>query len=214
MQLLIANWKSHKTYTEALEWMRIFTSFDLHSLSQELEIVICPPAPLLLALVPYTANHAITLGTQDISPALPGAHTGEVTGENLVGLVKYVIIGHSETRRDLHEDEETIEKKIEQAKRFSIRPIVCVNQTTKTDYDVDILAFEPEESVGTQHPTDVNTMAQFKSHLEIKPDYFLYGGSVESENAKDYLENNLVNGFLVGTNSLDPLNFYAIAQQF
>lgn len=214
MKYLIANWKSYKTHSDATEWMRIFTSFDLASLSNNLEIIICPSYPLIESIKPFIQSFPISLGAQDISTLSPGMHTGEVSGQNLSGLVKYVIIGHSERRENNKENDEIINLKIGQARLFAIKPIVCVNTNTSIDYDCDFVAYEPVEAIGSDHPASVDNVSQFKNKFKYPPKNFIYGGSVSSENASEYLDNNLVNGFLVGTHSLDPLSFYSLARMF
>src|SRR3989338_11263778 len=214
MQFLIANWKSHKTIGDAVEWMNIFTSFSLSSLSPELKIVVCPTFPLLAPIVNIAQNHLIKLGSQDISQFSVGAHTGEVSGENLSGLVEYVIIGHSERRINNKESEESVRNKINQAKSFSIEPIVCINANTNTNYDTNIIVFEPVSSIGSGHVDSRQHVIDFKSSLKKQYQHFLYGGSVTVENTKNYLERRIVDGLLVGANSLDPLSFFSIAKQF
>ena len=223
-KLLIANWKSHKTLTDGLEWMRIFTSFDLTLLHHQLQIVICPPASLLYPLKIFIEQYpTITLGAQDIASNPAGAHTGEISAENLVGLIQYVIIGHSEIRKKYNLTEEEIKAKITIAQKFAFNPIVCINEKTKLDYDADIVVFEPPSAInyGTPHVKTVEEVKNVKQKLlvpevegETQPSTFLYGGSVSPDNADDFLKDDVVDGFLVGTNSLDPLSFFSIAQKF
>lgn len=216
-KLLIANWKSHKTVTDAIEWMRIFTSFNLSSLSETVEIIICPSAPLLFPLKKSIEQFPnIKLGVQDISQYPAGAHTGEISAENLVGLTDYILINHSETKKIKQISDRDIKSKLEIAQNFGFIPILCCNEKPDSDITADILVYEPLSSInyGTPHPGSIDSIVNFKQKLNQSYTKFLYGGSVSPENATDYLSDDLVDGFLVGTNSLDPLSFYSIAQKF
>ena len=113
--LIAANWKMHLNVSSA--------SIYLNHLNKEvpvhrnIEVVI---APSLLALQPLSleADHRkIKLAAQNAYHKDEGAFTGEVSFTMLRGLVKYVIIGHSERRLYFHEDLEMIRDKVENAKQ-------------------------------------------------------------------------------------------------
>jgi len=53
-----------------------------------------------------------------------------------------------------------------------------------------------------------------KEKLKLASDVkFIYGGSVNEENADYYLENREINGLLIGGASLDPQRFYKIIKR-
>ena len=59
-----------------------------------------------------------------------GAFTGEVSAPMLKEIgVDYCVIGHSERRQYFAETDETVNKKIKQAFKYSIIPILCVGET-------------------------------------------------------------------------------------
>jgi len=83
-----------------------------------------------------------------------------------------------------------------------------------------IVAYEPIWAIGTGNadkPEDSAEMAEFiKKTLSAKPytlnPKVLYGGSVNSQNAKAFLVQKDIDGALVGGASLDPKEFQKIAE--
>lgn len=94
------------------------------------EIVICPPATLLMAAAEICEGTSILLGGQDCHPDQSGAFTGDISAEMLkdAGAV-YVIVGHSERRTGHLETNETVRIKASAALRGGLVPIICVGET-------------------------------------------------------------------------------------
>ena len=111
---IVGNWKLNFTVGEA--------SIYLHKLLKtlpnyrDLEVVV---APSTLALQPLS----LQVDRRDT-----GAYTGETSFAQLRGLVDYVIIGHSERRYILREDDKMIAKKVAAAIRNHITPILCIGE--------------------------------------------------------------------------------------
>lgn len=65
-----------------------------------------------------------------------GAYTGEISGSMLKSIgVEYVIIGHSERRQYFAETDETVNKKVKEALRNDLKPIVCVGESLEQRED-------------------------------------------------------------------------------
>ncbi len=65
------------------------------------EVLVCPPATLLHALVDTVRGTPSDLGGQTCHTAVSGAHTGDISAEMLKDVgASYVIVGHSERRTD------------------------------------------------------------------------------------------------------------------
>ena len=224
MKYLIANWKLHKTVHEAKQWLTDFQT-GLHDKAtirnklenKELAVVICPPYPLFLAIkdeVDKLPN--VFLGSQDISAHPEGSYTGEVGGATLQELIQFSLIGHSERRKYLNESDSIIGLKSEQALQHKITPIVCVrNAGDAIPVGVKIVAYEPLESIGTGKNASVASVRSVFTEIAAKGNFtYLYGGSVDPQNAEEYLQMPEISGFLVGTSSLDPFTFLNLAACF
>lgn len=209
-KLIIANWKMNpETLIKA---KRLFNAV------KKTKAIICPPFPYLSV---FKYNF---LCAQDCHWEESGAFTGEVSPKRLKNLgVKYVIIGHSE-RRALGETEEIIEKKLKAALKAGLIPILCVgekkgenakkviNKQLKKNLKGVIIAYEPVWAIGTGNFCSANKANKVREFIKEKLDNkILYGGSVNSKIAKDYLKIGF-DGLLVGGASLDAEEFRKIAK--
>ena len=70
----------------------------------------------------------VGIGAQNVHHELQGAYTGEISAPMLAGLADWVILGHSERRRDAAETDEQIGRKLGRAVDAGIRPILCVGE--------------------------------------------------------------------------------------
>lgn len=106
----------------------------LRSLANEkTEIILCPAFPALdnLSLILRKENPAdLKIGAQDVFWEEKGAFTGEVSVKMLKEAdCRYVIVGHSERRKNLGETDEMVNKKVKILLENDLTPIVCVGET-------------------------------------------------------------------------------------
>lgn len=215
MKYFIANWKANKNLQEAEDWINQFLK--LYQPNEDKMVIICPPSPFLISLkqkINRTKN--LKLGSQNISSFETGAYTGEITAQSLVGLADYVIIGHHERRKYFEETNEVIRKKIYLAKKYQLEPILCLSE--KKDWlandQINLVAYEPVSAIGSGKNESVERVIQLKNQLHLQPTtVYLYGGSVNENNAFSYLKNDQINGLLIGGSSLNPVSFYKIIAQ-
>ena len=92
--------------------------------------VICPPFVCLAAVRDALAEEDpdVAVGAQNVHHELAGAYTGEVSAPMLAGLATWVIVGHSERRRDAGETDELIGASSARALEAGLRPILCVGE--------------------------------------------------------------------------------------
>jgi len=129
--LIAGNWKMHKTLAEARELVSsLRAGLESSSDSLGVDVLICPPFPLLFPMAKALAGSRIQLGAQNAHFEKQGAFTGEVS----VPMVKetgctYVIIGHSERRQLFHEGGDLLAKKVRAVAGAGLGVIYCVGET-------------------------------------------------------------------------------------
>lgn len=213
-KIIVANWKLNPA-TEA-EAEKLAKESDVEGL------IICPPFPFLRAVAKVIKK--AKLGAQDLS------------NSQLKDLcVEYVIIGHSD-RRKLGETDEMVAKKIAAALKDGLKSILCVGETRaerdsgKAKEVVErevriglsltnnlklktknlIVAYEPIWAIGTGNPDTPENMLEMVRL--IKGERMIYGGSVTSKNAEDFLKHKEISGALVGAASLDSAEIRKIVK--
>ena len=125
--IVAANWKMHTIPADAGELARTIAS---RTRIPGVIRVICPPFVALGAVrdALAEADPSVEIGAQNIHHELQGAFTGEISAPMLAGLATWVIVGHSERRRDAGETDELIGRKIGRAVEAGLRPILCVGE--------------------------------------------------------------------------------------
>lgn len=211
--LIVGNFKSNKTTSEALDWFDKFSK-DFRA-NPDKEIVICPSFTSIPYLHRSITDRAlkIYLGAQNISLFEEGPFTGEINAEQIKEFCRYCLVGHSERRSNFSEDLESINKKIKNLIRQEITPIVCISELNQIEGIDDlgkcIIAFEPISAVGSGQAEDPGSARSFAEKLrQTFPGKILYGGSVDSANVSSYTSS--FDGVLVGAESLDPQKFLEI----
>ena len=213
-------------------------------------------APTMLALQPVSLqlnNRKFKLAAQNFYWRDEGAFTGEVSANQLRGLVKYALVGHSERRHVFGEQGRIIGQKMQAAIRNQIRPVLCIGETatermdgetnavlhdqlisglhhlTAEDMKDVVIAYEPVWAISsgtdfsdhaTPTPADCKqahaAIRRQLTHLfgkrtaDVTP--VIYGGSVNSDNVRGFLETPGVDGVLVGGASLQLEQFVSICE--
>lgn len=94
------------------------------------DLMICPPATLLVALAHVMLGSGVAVGAQDCHPARAGAHTGDISAPMLRDAgASAVILGHSERRNGHGETDALVRAKAEAALAAGLVPIVCVGES-------------------------------------------------------------------------------------
>jgi triosephosphate isomerase (TIM) len=125
--LAAANWKMHLVQPEARAFCRQLRGAEL---PPDVEAAIFPSCPLLAAVVAELAGAGVAVGGQDLHPEDSGPHTGDVSGAQLADVgCRWVLVGHSERRRDHGEDDALVARKLSAAGRHGLMPILCLGET-------------------------------------------------------------------------------------
>jgi triosephosphate isomerase len=125
--LIAGNWKMNGLRADIPEIIAIAERAD--DFAPLAELLICPPASLLVEAASRTAPAPLAMGGQHCHAKETGAHTGEISAEMLRDAgAEYVILGHSE-RRAAGEDDESVRACLDAAERAGLRAIVCVGES-------------------------------------------------------------------------------------
>jgi triosephosphate isomerase len=115
------------------------------------EVMICPPATLLMAMAEALRGSVVSLGGQDCHHAEAGAHTGDLSAAMLADAgAAAVIVGHSERRADHGELDRGVRAKTEAAHRAGLKAIVCIGETAgerATGLTLDVVRRQLEASL-------------------------------------------------------------------
>ncbi|MDP3970968.1 MAG: triose-phosphate isomerase [bacterium] len=233
--LLAANWKMNKTNAEAEDFIQKFLKNEINS---DREVVLCGPYTVLSKMQELLAGTKVGYGAQNFHWEESGAYTGEISADMLQELgCSYVIIGHSERRRDNNETDETVHSKIFAALDADFVPIVCVGESliqrknnemvtvvenqlkvaldglSNEQLSKIVVAYEPIWAIGTGE-TATPEQAQ-EMHAVIRKQVneetrILYGGSVKPDNVVELMQQADIDGALVGGASLKSEDFIQI----
>lgn len=220
--LIVLNNKSNFTLKEYEKYLT-----DLNQIKTTEDLVLCPSFPYLSIF----NSENISLGAQNVSKNVMGAHTGEVNALQLKFLnTKYCLVGHSERRSEEKETDNDINTKVKLLINEGITPILCIGETKKEHdkketlqvincsltLDLDelteeeksrvIIAYEPVWCIGTENiPSSDDLNLAMNTIKKVLPNNkILYGGSVNENNIEILLENKNIDGFLLGGLSLHP----------
>jgi len=126
--LVAGNWKMNGLKASAAELGKVMAGAG--ELGTKVDLMICPPATLIMTFAQVTAGSKIEIGGQDCHAEPSGAFTGDISAEMLADLgAKAVIVGHSE-RRALHKETDAeVCAKCQAAWRAGLTAIVCIGET-------------------------------------------------------------------------------------
>ncbi len=238
-RILAANWKMNLGINDSLVLAKKIAK-DI-KVSKDKQYILCPSFHSIYSIKNKISKIKLYLGAQDCSQFSNGAYTGDISATMLTKLgCKYVILGHSERRIYLNENNEILKKKLYLAHKASLKVIFCVGEKIE-DYKINkskekiekqlsdvfskniskenlIIAYEPVWAIGTNKTPnldEINGMHKFIKEL-IKKRYrinnirVLYGGSVNSSNSRKIFSLSNVDGGLIGGASLNASEFIKI----
>ena len=123
-KLAAGNWKMNGTRASLSEVKAINAELD----DTDPAVVICPPVSLLIPACDIGGK--IGIGAQDCHMVSSGAHTGDISANQIADTgATYVIIGHSERRTDHGETSDMNKAKAQAALKAGLIAIVCIGET-------------------------------------------------------------------------------------
>lgn len=220
--IIALNNKSNLTKQEFREYQNAISD-----VRTEVNMILCPN---MLNIANFSTFNNCYLGAQNVSKYPNGAHTGEVSAEQLKSHgVSFCIVGHSERREDGETDED-IKEKVLRLYEQGIIPILCIGESFRerqegeyTDVIINevtsvtdalteeqknrlIIAYEPIWSIGTgMIPENYEIEEVFRIIKQIVPNSkILYGGSANEKNVSTINKCKYLDGYLLGGLSLKP----------
>ncbi len=128
--IVAGNWKMHHLRADAEAYCRTLLAGLDAGAPADTQVVIFPSFPLIPAVARELDGSGVAVGGQDLQPEDKGAHTGDVSGPQLVDAgCTWVLCGHSERRRDHGESDELVARKATAAGRNGLAAMVCVGET-------------------------------------------------------------------------------------
>ena len=146
--LVVGNWKMNPaTIAEAVALGRAVVS---SAPSGDVGVAVAPPAIALAAVADALRGTPIGVYAQDVHWEDRGAYTGQIAATMLAGIAAGTIVGHSEVRRDLGDDDARVARKLARAIAAGLRVVLCVGES-----EAQHLAGDAEAVVARQVAADV-----------------------------------------------------------
>ena len=215
-KMIVLNHKMGMLYDEVYYYID-----RLNNIDTDMDIIVCPSNIYLEA---FLNNSDYPVGCQNVYYETDINNTGEISTTQLKSLgAEYCLVGHYERVSKFNENEKVVNQKLLAVVDANIFPILCFGEAIDEDYrevipkrldaylkEVDNIefitfAYEPEYAVGTgtlPSTQRIKEVTEFisgylESKYHRKPN-LLYGGSVDSNNIKDIINLDSINGVLVG----------------
>ncbi|XP_074592672.1 triosephosphate isomerase, chloroplastic [Curcuma longa] len=162
------NWKCNGT-TDSVS--RLVADLNDAKLENDVDVVVAPPY-VYLDKVKQSLTDRIEISAQNSWVGKGGAFTGEISAEQLIDIgCKWVILGHSERRHVIGEDNQFIGKKAAYALSQNLKVIACIGEKLEeresgktfdvcfqqmkafsdsiSDWTDVVIAYEPVWAIGT-----------------------------------------------------------------
>jgi triosephosphate isomerase (TIM) len=175
-RLVLGNWKMNPpTIAEAVALAR---SVATAPPPDGVAVAVAPPAVALAAVGEALRGTHVLVYAQDVHWEDKGAYTGQTSASMLAGIAAGTIVGHSEVRRDLGDDDTRVARKLARAIAAGLRAVLCVGESEAQHLAGDaeaviarqvaadvaplradreraaqlVIAYEPIWAIGTGHP--------------------------------------------------------------
>jgi triosephosphate isomerase len=126
--MVAGNWKMHGTRASVAE---LIEGLGKQELPSDVDVVVMPPSLFINKAVAGLEGRAIAVGAQDAAFQVgQGALTGEVAPSQLKEAgCKYVLVGHSERRQLIGEQDDVLNRKFAAIQESGLTPVLCIGET-------------------------------------------------------------------------------------
>lgn len=162
------NWKCNGTKDSI---SKLVSDLNTAKLEEDVDVVVAPPF-IYIDQVKNSLTDRVEISAQNSWVGKGGAFTGEISAEQLVDIgCKWVILGHSERRHVIGEDDEFTGKKAAYALGQNLKVIACIGEKLEeresgktfdvcfrqlkafadyvTSWENVVIAYEPVWAIGT-----------------------------------------------------------------
>lgn len=147
--LIAGNWKMNGTRASASAIRTLLEDLE-PSVSNRIDVVVCPPSTLIREFYALTTGSAVAIGGQDCHPAAFGAHTGDISAEMLKDAgASWVILGHSERRQNHGETDALVREKVDAALRSRLMAMICVGESLEQRESGEASSVVKEQLIGS-----------------------------------------------------------------
>jgi len=138
-KFVVGNWKMHGSSQRVHDYALSLLALQADAVC---DVGVAVPVPYLAQLQAQVGSSGIAVVAQDVSQyAGTGAYTGEISADMLRDSgCTHVLIGHSERRQYFGEDDAVLARKIENAVRAGLSPIICIGEVLEIRQNGDYLA--------------------------------------------------------------------------
>ncbi|MEP6694369.1 MAG: triose-phosphate isomerase [Chloroflexota bacterium] len=151
VRLVVGNWKMNPpTIADAVA---LATGVAAATPEGKVGVAVAPPALALAAVADALRGTRVLVFAQDVHWEDKGAYTGQIAASMLAGIAAGTIVGHSEVRRDLGDDDTRVARKLARAIAAGLRVVLCVGES-----EAQHLAGEAEAVVARQVAADVSPL--------------------------------------------------------
>ncbi|CAM2813359.1 triose-phosphate isomerase [Helicobacter burdigaliensis] len=229
MKIIASNFKTNHTRSSTKEYCIHLEEF-LNHFKTPHKITLFPPSS---AFLENNFKH-FKIGAQNAYFTKNGSFSGEIGQEQLDEFkIQTLLIGHSERREILKEDQAMCAKKFAYFSALDYEIFYCIGEPLNIkekgkeaildylltqlnginlDYSKLIIAYEPIWAIGTGISATLEEIELIHTNLKQKLGKIplLYGGSVNANNIHDIIYLNNVDGALIGSASWQVENFCQI----
>ena len=215
-KIVVLNHKMNLLYSDIYDYIDKLNNIETK------EDIIVAPSDLYLIEFANACNWGVA--SQNVYYEEKGGYTGEISTLQLKDIgVEYSIVGHSDRRKYFSETVEDINLKLKSLLDSNIIPILCFGEKDEDD-DVDtviselkemlegidnisfiMFAYEPTYMIDSKKEVDVDKYSHMISDIKayLTNNYhgnvnILYGGNVNKDNVYDIINDDNIDGVMIG----------------
>lgn len=160
-KLAAGNWKMNGTNASLGELQSLTAAHP----NPRVDILICPPATLIVQAAALTADSPLMIGGQDCHSTASGAHTGDISAPMLADAgATAVLLGHSERRENHNETSDLVAEKALAAWSAGLTAVICLGETLaqrEAAQTLDVIASQLDTSL-PDGATGTNTVIAYE----------------------------------------------------